>query len=126
MERTHLGCGDEVGVTTRDDALGKADVEDKWRSSDDARITAGANGATDGNFNIVTAIQSGIQRISLRRIFLRSTASLPVEGGGGRVVPLGGGGMGGGDARGCGVGMGGTLLPFGSIGCVRFLRLRAK
>ncbi len=56
-----MGCGADVGLTTREEALGKAGVEDKYRSSGVARIAAGAKGAIDGNFNIVTAIQSAIQ-----------------------------------------------------------------
>ena len=75
MEHTYLGCGADVGLTTREEALGKAGVEDKYRSSGVARIAAGAKGAIDGNFNIVTAIQSAIQLQSSPRIFVRPIAS---------------------------------------------------
>ena len=75
MEHTYLGCGADVGLTTREEALGKAGVEDKYRSSGVARIAAGANGAIDGNFNIVTAIQSAIQSHFSPRIFVLPIAS---------------------------------------------------
>jgi hypothetical protein len=59
--QTHFGCGEGVGLMTRDAAFGKVEDKRRWRFG--ARIAARANGANDIEImyvNILAATQSTI------------------------------------------------------------------